>query len=1797
MKLFCRRYLPLILLIMIVALMFTLGAKKSGDKIPLSDVIISSSSDIVPSDSEIFVYLNDKYSNKINNINPDKYWSISPKLKGRLYKSGRNKIVFRPENGFKPGENYTFKLQLDKILNENRIDEFFLDIRIPLNEIIRFNYYTSFDGNTGQTLLKGNISVNGRVEREQLNAGVSLKSKSGLEYNIVWNGYSGRYWDFEIGPLDTKDITNEMQLEFDKDALSLRESSSQRIEVKEAKEFNLTSIYWEKLRLQNLMVLSFDCGLKKFQDLNGLISLEPKCNFTSTIRDDRIYLKGDFVPGVTYTVKLASSISNHYDVKMKDVENRKTTAPDLNELHEFSEQGSFLSSLSDNKVSVNLINIDKLHLEVKKIHKNNLSYFLDYNELSTNGNYYGYDNITYYGESIISKDIDLDIPRNSLVRVDLDLSDLSKENDGSIFVIEIKNPNEWQNKRKIVIKSDLAVTMFKSELETVISVREIESGFPIANAKVDILSEQHQLLKSAFTNEDGLITGLEIKEDPKYIIARNFEKMGLLLPYNMMWNTSTFDVGGTSIAKGLLIHSYLDRSIYRPGETITLAAIVRDRNGDYPDELPLNISVYNAENKLIGEEVIKDSKKGFFFYRYKTSESDLTGSWRFKIVAGATEENIYFDLQTVIANRITVNVNTDKDIYSNDDDKIDINVKSDYLFGKPASDLEGMIKLKISSYIKSFKTWSDYTFYDKERKFTKSEQTLKIEKTDAEGYLKVNWNIPDYPALPSALNLIITGEVTESNRPVSTNKIVSYEKYNHYVGIKSDNYYLQQGKKQKYDIIYVDREGNPVSKEKLTVKVYYQEYNWWYNYNDSNISFKEDYNTSLVTEKTITSKSKPVTFSFTPEQKGKYLIEVTSANGHSASLERQTSWWQNESGSMRSEGLITLKSDKSVYKVGDKAKITFPAPENGQLFYTLSKDGKVLITKSEELKSKDNEGEIILDISSELMPNAYLSVSIIQPITVSKNDRPIRMFGVIPIKVEEESTRLSFDLKTPEKVKPGSKLTCEIQADTNTKIPFTLYVIDEGLVTLTEYRIPNPWNTFYAKRRLQTIPYDNYPWFIGLPQGDAFKTFSVGGSAMFAMEEAGAGRLMKDEVGNDELLQRFVPLSICKGVLETDAKGYAKVDFDIPNYQGAVRVIAVAANGHSYGMESGIVKVLDDLIVMPTLPRVMHPGDIAEIPVSVFAVNKSIKEVELKLDVEDGYEVIGDNSLSLPLVNNQANVTFKIKAQRTGNYNLNFSATKGNTSVNVSKVLPIISGSSLQLVEKQYKFNENTLVSIPLLRKDTLSYHRVELQFNDISTPNFLTYVDQLTRFPYGCTEQIISKSFPLIYIRDIFPENRRDFYNVEQQIDNTIKELSRRLMYDGSLSIWYNGSSNLFLSNYALHFLLEAENAGYYVPNTLKSNLIKYIQSSVSSIDLNNYPHYSCYGYYVLAKAGEANLGSMNYVKEEMIDRLATIDKWFLAAAYKLAGIDKTAKSISKNLDYEFFDASTEEYFSTTIRDKAIALNCLHELQDNREDDLYSNLIIHLEHKEYLSTNELSYSLMSIGQVLKDKHMNEKREGEITITDMTSNETFNFKFTDRMKVIDIPQSWSSKLQVEVEESLSDKIVMTVVENYKSIQIKQTNSENGLALQYNFFMEGVRIDPETIKAGDRFDVVVGIEAKQTVANKNYVISIPLPACWEPDQVGLINGNSFDYGRDITLAEDINGNETNSKKYILTEPTHKEIRDDRVLFFFDLYGSNPAFKVSLTAVTKGEFEMASVKALNMYYGNYNASKAGMKIICK
>ena len=379
-----------------------------------------------------------------------------------------------------------------------------------------------------------------------------------------------------------------------------------------------------------------------------------------------------------------------------------------------------------------------------------------------------------------------------------------------------------------------------------------------------------------------------------------------------------------------------------------------------------------------------------------------------------------------------------------------------------------------------------------------------------------------------------------------------------------------------------DVQGNPVAGRNLRYRVYRGTTHWWWEYENRAAfqrRFKSDRRTELVSEERVVSALAPMDLLFKPDDRGQYLIEVADGDdkGHTAAFFVRAYHWGRAPAGEGNEGALVLKTDRERYQPGDEAVIRFPVPQEGSILFAVEQGGRVIESRWYRLDGKEEEAKIPIAVSAAMIPTAYASVSLIQPHAQTDNDRPMRLFGVVPIEVHDPATRLDFAIHMPDLLRPGEPFAVEVQSAADSAA-FTIAVVDEGLLALTDFHTPDPWESFFQKQRLSVRTFDLFAHVIGVAKGDPFKTFAIGG-----------GFAAKQQAQRDPR-RRFPSVSMFAGPLHTDAAGHARVQFTMPNYVGAVRTMVVGARGKRFGHAEKTTEVKSDLMVLSTLPRVIGPG-------------------------------------------------------------------------------------------------------------------------------------------------------------------------------------------------------------------------------------------------------------------------------------------------------------------------------------------------------------------------------------------------------------------------------------------------------------------------------------------------------------------------------------------------------------------------------------------------------------------------------
>lgn len=1575
--------------------------------------------------------------------------------------------------------------------------------------------------------------------------------------------------------------------------------------------------------------------LDKF-DATSYVKIEPDITFNVSKVNKKLIIKGEFDPSKSYKITALPGIKAVDGTATLTSFDKHIAFTQKKPKLVFTNEGIILPSVNEKKVYVRSLNVTKVNIIVRKVYANNTTQFLQRFDFAGNGNYRGsfksssessennenedyyyYDDYDYYsydssnnfenvGDEIYNAYFDIENEVDTWVQSAIDLTGVIDSNgfyiieakfdkdgtsynfrtnsDGNIYYEDAYYIRKNGNIRKTILLTNMAIIADKNDDGYRVNVLDIVENRLMRGVKLSLMSKNNQVLEEKTTDEDGTVNFSNHK-NAFYILADDKLNKSILMLKNAL-NMNGFAVDGDYETSGIRGFIYTERGVYRPGDPVYVSIIARNNNEALLDSQPVKITIYDPTgSKMVENDVIKNGKNGFYTYTFKTDVSSKTGIWKLEATIGDKTFSKDISIETVVPNKIRVNLDVPDSIGIDEAMNTDFAISSNYLFGSPAGSLDYFVSFSVREEPIEFEKYKDYTF-KLPSSYGYSDYSSVRGKLNEEG---VGVFKPDFSDVQfGSINMLVdvSGRVTDDGgRNVTSNKYLKLKKYDTYIGIENTNTYRKPGSKLDLKVISVTEDGESlVPNKKLKYRIYANDHYWWWDYSDYDNfirSFKSDKNTTLVYEGDIITSDVPVLIDYeTPNIEYLYVEIEDEMTGQLAGVNLEASEWVDPSVTKKIETL-NISTDKKKYNVGDTAQIKYKGTEKSKAIITIEKAGKIINQYSKDV----NAGDIIeeIAITKEMTPNAYVYVTLIQNYLTKENDRPLRLYGVVPINVEDADTKIDLEIVAPEEVRPNEKFVVKVKNKSFKQVDFTIAVVDEGLLDITQFKTPNPFEYFFKKIAAKLKLYDNYSEIIDRPYGAINQILKVGGDESLLDEMARRRRLK--ELGLEEA-DRFTPVSMFKGVLTTDVNGDASIDFDMPNYMGQVRIMVIAACGMSYGSAEKDMLVKAPIIVDPTLPRNMKIGDKMNIPITVFALEDGIGDINVyytfkgktqnkNTTLEKGKKetVYFEEEIGNEVGSEKLTVGVK---SRVYNYEetVGMAINSNNTPIETSENKEIKGRGTIEFT------NDKEYVSGTVDSTLTISNTMM------LGLDQRLKY---LIRYPYGCVEQTTSSVFPQLFIDKLSTSN----FDKAKIVDNINAGISRLKLFqlnDGSFSYWPGDNyTSEYGTNYVAHFLIMARKNGYYVPDSMYDNMISYLSKKVRTDNIGTDYDVStkCYALYLLALAGKQNVSEMNYMYENYFTKnMDYTSKMYLAAAYKLVGEDNIAISISNDINVvgvkKMFDdlyARDRHYYTysygSKLREVAVYLNCYHTIFGKRDDAAFEELLGAMRTKSWYSTQTTSYSLLALSNVVTES-VGDEVKGVVEIDGVKTE----YSVSGRKKIAIGENVKSIKIT-------SDTDKMTYVNYYvEGVPINEEVEDysEGFSITRNYYdNDGKKIDVAKSKSGDVFwmEVVVSPTKRNMDSIENIALTQILPTGWEIENTRVNNTSLPSFVEEKTKE---------------TKVSYTDIRDDRIMWFFD-YNEHTDYKffVKINAVTKGEFDFPGTVLEAMYDYDYRAFKKGGKVV--
>lgn len=1479
---------------------------------------------------------------------------------------------------------------------------------------------------------------------------------------------------------------------------------------------------------------------------------------------DGFRLLGPFKPNITYDIRFVGGLRGENGEQLMSDYHRVMAAPEFKPKIRFVNKARYLPRVKGTELQFEARNIPNVKISLSRIATTNkiISWLTS-----------GREDTYRYDDEVHSSVVEFAGDTNDWEGSAVSLEALQRFGKGvyAISAYDLRSGHRF-NDRAVLVVTNMGVVAKRSGKpndDTVhFWVRSLEDTAPMPGVAVAARDFDNNLIGSCRTDHEGychirdmrydgrraspVAFFLEKGEDFSYVRLSDVE-LPIATGMAALRSYSSRGQGGTLLEPYL----YSSRGVYRPGEVIDLGAVIRTYSYGAVGGANIQWRIKNPRGKTIRSGVAKTSVHGMLAIQYSLDDYAPTGKYLFELESGNSTIGSYgFLVEEFVPERVKIKYEPES-AYSGGARDATFEIGADYLFGAPVAGGEYVAHCSIEPAwraVPGVRQFVTGTYRQSEVQLTQLANVQGNLDGAGKGRAKceVGGALRD---LPTVMRIRSSVEVREAG-----SGRVSYQSSDTLIG--RGNYILGLRKQAasatliKYEGRIFDHEGNiqKVSTEAV-VEMFRMEREWYWSWDDR--SHRSDYKQTLFLIPEGAPKKITITngtfeqVHFPAEADGAYLVRVTlPETGYVAELDvylNGNRWYwagygyhrSGETPKPRTPGQLELTLSSNEVEAGQPVTMRVATPAAGYLFWTLETDdiGAWRWTRV------DKGAHEIAFKAPNVLPNVYVNAMFIQDPVVGDYYVPGRQTATEQLRIKPAQHILQVDIDTPVVVRPNSELAVRIVGTPSEAFDYTVAIVDEGILQLTNFQTPDPIAELFAPRALGTRTYETIGWTFERTQ---------------KMESAqGGGR------GQRAQAERIIPVRIVSfwsGTQQAGPDGVGTFKVRVPAFQGQVRVMVVAASNDRVGSGDGTVFVRDPVVVQATAPRFVIEGDRFDVPVFLANTTRDEQLITLSLSSPHGLTIARPNREIKLGVGDQKTEYFKATVNKTyGTATLEFFAkgasqsTKDKIEIPIKPLTPEFTATVVQKATRKLPLKS----FIPdAMRPESAT---MNLTLSPMPYLDSAAALGALLRYPYGCVEQTVSRGFPALYAKELFAlvkADRQDHIRADQLgvVYSTISRLFSMQTPDRGFSYWPGYSASHFWSTaYALHFLFEARRAGFEVPGTIVEdgldsllNMTRAVQGSRRTDDAAR--GVAPYALYVLALAGHDVAGLVEHLEPKVLEYKYFNEehKFLMMATYRRTGNVGKAEMYERDEKVwqpsEIGNPDFDYSFRSALRSDAMRLAIAEELWPggDRQEPLALLVARQMRQSTEWNTQQLAWASIGLG-----RRSLRYAGAEVTLASLRLGDDLLQKTeAGRNHLWKLTGSDLDRLTVELsyEANFEPYIYVDVVGYYKDYSTFKENRELDIKRRYKN-LDGKVIDVGSIRQGDL--VVVELELfnhTQFHPLQNVAVVDRMPAGLEIENANLGRDNSRSWMSEMNLVH----------------VNHRDQRDDRVQFFLSMPNTGPRF---------------------------------------
>ncbi|KFC69700.1 Alpha-2-macroglobulin domain protein [Devosia sp. LC5] len=1390
-----------------------------------------------------------------------------------------------------------------------------------------------------------------------------------------------------------------------------------------------------------------------------------------------------------------------------------------------------------------------------------------------------------YGEKIWDGKVDLAKgAANALTTTAIPVADVLKDIPPGAYVVTAKvadsEADYWDSlATQWFIVSNLGLTTIAGDDGVHAFVRGLGDAKPMAGVDVRLVAVNNEILGEGVTDADGravfapgLARGTGGKA-PQLLVAETKDGDYAFLDLSKpAFDLTDRGVEGRPSPGPLDLFATTERGVYRPGETVYLTALLRDARAQAVKDMPLTIEVERPDGVVASRDVLRDGGAGGYFTALPMVGDAMRGSWTVRLYAdpkAAALTSVAFLVEDFEPERLAFDITApDAPVETGVETAIDVTAK--YLYGATAPGLavEADAVLRPRTTLEQF---PGYTFGREDDTIETSREPLGVVgTTDESGKAVAAVVLPEPQSTTRPLEAQIILRLVDTNgrtveRSLTRPVLADVDR----IGIKpafTDATGLDEGSKAEFDIVAVSPEDEAIAKTGLSWTLSRIETNYQWYRDGSTWKWEAITRTREAANGTVdTVAGGPARIGANVDW-GRYRLEIESAgpNPTSSSYEFYAGYYYADAGSDTPDTL-QVALDKPAYRPGETANLKLD-PQFAGTALVMVVDNRIIDMVAVEVP--EGGTTVPLQVTEQWGPGAYVTAVLYRPSDANEKRMPSRALGLAFADVEPGDLKLATSIDAPKESLPRQSFTATVKLG-NVAAGQQAYVavaaVDLGILNLTNFKVPAPDDWYFGQRQLGMEIRDLYGLLIDPTQGLP--------GAMRSGGDGGASRL-----GTPPPTSVLVALH--SGIVEVDEQGNATVTFEMPDFSGTVRLMAMAWTDTSVGHASADVIVRDPVVVTLSPPRFLRVGDESRLLVEVNNVSGAAGSYGIALSTGQGISTDAENSNVELAQGARTSLDLGLTGTGIGDWPvvLTITAPDGSTQkkeltlgvratsgpVTTSRLIPLPAGQTVSIEDSyfdSYMANTGalTLAIGPLARLDV---------------PSLLLSLD---RYPYGCAEQTSSRALPLLYLNEVasmIGVGSDDKLN--ETVTKAIASTLAKQTSTGGFGLWgpFDGG-DLWLDAYVTDFLIRAKAEGYAVPEDAMTMALDNLSNQVSyATDFDNGGEAIAYALHDLARAGRAAIGDLRYYLEARLDAFASpLAKAQLGAALALYG-DSTRSETAFLAAVEDLRKAEQPNryrsdYGSLLRDTAGVLTLAAEFKPEGVDIalLTSQLAKLRDRARYTSTQEDSWTLLAAAAVGRDS-----ADGSISIDGEALTGPVYRRF-DQEEL----EAAAVEITNNGETDTEAKVTVTAIP-----QTPPPVSSNGFAITREYFLpDGTSIDPQDAPIAQNERLVVLLTVKpERLGSGQYVIADPLPAGFEIENPDLSAGGGVSDFAWLTV----------------DAPTHVESRTDQFVAAFRYFSDVGTFRTAYMAraVSPGSFTLPGATVEDMYRPEFRANTAAGRI---